>query len=103
MLELDKYTSMVYDKCNDCIDNFNFQKVFNIMQFLHWEWEGVGLPDVNKLKAEARKQLMRCLQEAYHNGEFQLSSGGLFYYAWVDKDKGLQAKIAFEAVNYRTD
>lgn len=42
---------------DDILENFNFDKVNKAMHFLNWGWGGVGVPNINQLKTQARDLL----------------------------------------------
>jgi hypothetical protein len=65
------------------IDRFDFAKVEKVMTFLDWKWVtevGYIVPDVDRLKAEALRQLQDCIREYEKRGcpqsGMNVSSGG---------------------------
>jgi hypothetical protein len=48
----------------ECLDNFDFENVQRVMEFLHWEWtSSVGVPTVDDIRGVARRQLKRAIKE----------------------------------------
>lgn len=51
---------------NDIMDNFDFHKVHEVMEFLNWTWWGEGTPEIYALKKSARSLLERVCTEKLH-------------------------------------
>lgn len=49
------------DKIEEILNNFDFNKVKRVMEFLDWKWHNVGIPNEYQLICEAR----RLLEQAY--------------------------------------
>jgi hypothetical protein len=65
----------------DIINNFDFQKVHNVMKYLDWAWYPYGTPTVDELRFAARERIesviKNCLLDAKSDQEYISSSGGL--------------------------
>lgn len=57
----------------EILNNFDFEKVHNIMVALDWKWFGVGVPSVEDLK----KQALELLNEICNYDITSSSTGGL--------------------------
>ena len=55
-----------YDTIMDCLDEFDFERVHEVMSFLDWKWADTGeVPDVHALRRSCRiylKEVIKCLQ-----------------------------------------
>lgn len=63
--------------CN-IIEEFDFEKVHNVMKFLNWEWHDTGVPDVKELKAQATELLNDAYEGSLKNANktWNISTGG---------------------------
>ena len=65
----------------DIINNFDFQKVHDVMKYLNWTWYPKGIPTVDNIIFGAREKIESvikvCLLEAKPDEEYFVSSGGL--------------------------
>ena len=65
----------------DIINNFDFQKVHDVMKHLNWTWYPKGIPTVDNIIFGAREKIESvikvCLLEAKPDEEYFVSSGGL--------------------------
>lgn len=54
-----KLTSIQKEKIVDILNNFDFQKVHNVMTYLNWRWVHAknGVPTIDELKGEATRLL----------------------------------------------
>ena len=63
------------------MNNFDFEKVHNVMNHLGWTWYPTGIPTVDNLRFAARERIesviKSCLLDANPNEEYYVSSGGL--------------------------
>lgn len=69
---------MKEDLIDSILDNFDFEKVRKVMNFLDWSWADNEVPSTYKLMNSAKKRL----EEAYtlserENRNCSISSGGL--------------------------
>ena len=79
---------------DDIIENFKFDKVQSVMEFLDWQWAGEGVPTIESLK-ETAKRLLRDAAELrlndYGNEHWEqgiiCGTGGFEARAWCNKDK----------------
>ena len=62
----------IQEQIDEIMDSFDFEKAQKIMEFLNWEWNDEGVPDIYSLRTSARKHLKTA---AEINGSS--SSGGL--------------------------
>lgn len=67
------------DKIEQVMDGFDFEKVYQVMKLLDWQWENPdnlgAIPGIERLKATAR----RLLQEVAEDRDFSRHSTGGFY------------------------
>lgn len=65
----------------DIINNFDFQRVHDVMKHLNWTWYPKGIPTVDNIIFGAREKIESvikvCLLEAKPDEEYFVSSGGL--------------------------
>lgn len=55
---------------NEILDNFNFEKVKKVMDFLNWEWFGSnGVPEIYELRQHARKLMNTAVTECLKSKE----------------------------------
>lgn len=66
---------------DNIMDNFDFEKVYNAMVALDWEWRNEGVPDVSDLRKEARNLLKTALKDKTNVG-----TGGFQVQYFSDKD-----------------
>jgi hypothetical protein len=77
MTNRDRHQKMMFD----IINNFDFQKVHDVMNHLDWAWYPYGTPTVDELRFAARERIesviKNCLLDAKPDQEYISSSGGL--------------------------
>jgi hypothetical protein len=90
----------------DIINNFDFQKVHDVMKYLDWTWYSKGIPTVDDIRFSARERIesviKNCLLDANPNEEYFVSSGGLKATAIKD-DYGQITFLQLEFVIVRWD
>ena len=65
----------------ECLDNFDFNKVQRVMEFLQWEWSSsAGVPTVYDLREGAKRLLKQVIKEDL----LFIGTGGL----WVSRPYG---------------
>jgi hypothetical protein len=75
------------------INNFDFNKVHQVMVMLGWEWGGINrTPTVGELQEMAEK----CLREAYE-GNTNISCGG-FIASYSKRDRGFMLCFTVDEV-----
>lgn len=105
---LDKTTSMIYDKCNECLDNFDFERVADVMEYLNWGWydelvKEPVVPHVSDIRALARKMLIEALENTFESKEDWFSStGGLEVHAYMVNDE-LNCSLKFVLTETETN
>jgi len=70
------------------IDNFEWDKIHEVMKFLNWTWAGYnGVPSIEEMKKDAIMYLKEayntCLSRKYKNG-YSVGSGGLIAESFYD-------------------
>ena len=91
----------------EIMDNFDFQQVHKVMEFLNWPWfDGgengePGVPDVSTLRKKARYLLRqagdRLLNDNENLPDFSVGTGGLHAIAYRDTELGIVFfKLTFE-------
>jgi hypothetical protein len=77
MIHYERHQKMMFD----IINNFEFQKVHDVMNHLDWAWYPYGTPTVDELRFAARERIesviKNCLLDAKPDQEYISSSGGL--------------------------
>ena len=77
MTNHERHQTMMFD----IINNFDFQKVHDVMKHLNWTWYSKGIPTVDNIIFGAREKIESvikvCLLEAKPDEEYFVSSGGL--------------------------
>lgn len=77
MTNHERHQTMMFD----IINNFDFQKVHDVMKHLNWTWYPKGIPTVDNIIFGAREKIESvikvCLLEAKPDEEYFVSSGGL--------------------------
>lgn len=64
---------------HECLRNFDFKKVEQVMEFLKWEWvSSGGVPNANEIEDEAERLLKACIKEDLD----YLGGGGLWVHRW---------------------
>ena len=85
------------DKLEECIFEFDFVKVWNIMEYLDWKWStpaGYKVPSIDEMKKMVRNLATDC----WKRGSQWCSSGG--FRAFVDENS---LEIVFIVENYMVD
>ena len=77
MTNHERHQTMMFD----IINNFDFQRVHDVMKHLNWTWYPKGIPTVDNIIFGAREKIESvikvCLLEAKPDEEYFVSSGGL--------------------------
>lgn len=50
-------------RIENVLDGFDFEKVAKYMKFAGWTWGGIGSPNVDQLRAHAKRYLKRAKRE----------------------------------------
>lgn len=66
-------TEKEFEAIGNIMDNFDFDKVHEVMSLLNWEWVGAekGVPTKSELRTEARRLLKMAI-----NDKNRVSTGG---------------------------
>ena len=92
---LDKESSreQIQDIIDDIIDNFDFEKVHKVMEFLNWQYwddsvKGQHVPDIHELRAAARRRIKDALREIEKTNQLRMTydSGGFVATVEIDPD-----------------
>lgn len=78
---LNDYQDQVQEAIDEIMDNFDFERVHKVMDFLNWKWFSADanseVPDPSELRKSARKQIKECLQGSVdYSDYFSISCGG---------------------------
>ena len=89
-----------YDLILDCLDEFDFERVHEVMNFLDWKWADCSeVPDVLALRRNCRtylQEVIRCaLERKDSGGEYIMASGGFRYEAKLYPDDFLWIRMSF--------
>ena len=90
-----------YDLIMDCLNEFDFDKVSDVMTFLNWTW-GEEIPTVQELRANARKYLKLVIQGALESKEkeYITATGGFRYECKIYEDGFVWLRMAFEVTDW---
>ena len=90
-----------YDLIMDCLNEFDFDRVSDVMTFLNWTW-GEEIPTVQELRAKARQYLKMVIQGALESEgkEYVSSTGGFRYECKVYEDGFVWLRMAFEVTDW---
>lgn len=95
-------------KIDNIINNFDFEKVNRVMQFLDWKWALVNwkwapaeyrVPTIKELKNHAFNILKEATSQALKNGEWSVACGGFKANAWK-KDNKINCSLVFQLETY---
>lgn len=104
MKKLDKDALIIYKKINEVIDFFDFEKVHNVMEFLDWQWQGVGVPRIYELKETARDLIIKSINKTFETLEdYNIATGGLEASSYLDENNEIQCKLTFVLEYSMTD
>lgn len=96
MKKLDEDALKIYKKINEVIDFFDFEKVHNVMEFLNWQWQGKGVPEIYELKETARNLIIESINKTLETLEdYSIGTGGFEVYSYLDETNEIQCKLAF--------
>ena len=89
-----------YDTIMDCLDEFDFERVHDVMKYLNWTWSDVkGVPEITDLRKHCRKYLQEVVRGALERkdegGEFIMASGGFRYESKLYEDGFLWLRMSF--------
>ena len=59
----------------EILENFDFDRVYKVMQHLDWKWDGDEVPNHYQLIRQARKLLEEAVKYGYNN-HHEVSMGG---------------------------
>jgi hypothetical protein len=81
------------------MDNFNFEKVQKVMEFLKWKWAPIGneVPEVYQIRQSARRLLKDAIKI-----ESSLSTGGLAVRYKKHSNGDISLELSFEIDEWRT-
>lgn len=69
-----------HDVVWQCLEDFDFDRVKQVVDFLHWQWWDESgeyvLPNMQQLRNLARNQLLQAVHAAKTEGKYTLSSSG---------------------------
>jgi hypothetical protein len=90
-----------YDLIMDCLNEFDFEKVSDVMTFLNWTW-GEEIPTVQELRANARQYLKLVIQSALESEgkEYITATGGFRYECKIYEDGFVWLRMAFEVTDW---
>jgi hypothetical protein len=77
---------------DEIIQEFDFERCYNVMNTLNWQWAGTGIPNINMLKESAINRLRTAIKGVKDkenrisvNETYFSSSGGLKGTAWKNR------------------
>ena len=91
----------IQDKINECIENFNFEQVKKVMDFLDWKWLD-EVPSMGQIMLHAQDYLNRVADKLEQHEEYTISSGGIKVWGFIDDDGEIQFKLSFILAEWDT-
>jgi hypothetical protein len=77
---------------DEIIQEFDFERCYNAMNALNWQWAGTGIPTIDMLKESAINRLRATMEgvkdkenKLSANEHYSASSGGLKGTAWKNR------------------
>ena len=95
-----------YDLIMDCLDDFDFERVSDVMTFLNWEWymdeDDIRIPTVQELRSNARKYLKEVIQGALESEgkEYITGTGGFRYECKIYENGFVWLRMSFEVTDW---
>jgi hypothetical protein len=94
-----------YDLIMDCLDEFDFERVHNVMEFLNWTWADIkGVPSITDLRKHCRKYLHNVVVGAFMRqdtgGEYIEGCGGFRFEAKIYPDDFLWLRMSFDVADW---
>jgi hypothetical protein len=91
-----------FDLIMDCLDEFDFERVHNVMKYLNWTWADVkDVPSIIDLRRHCRKYLQNVIVGALeHNGFYITATGGFRYEAKLYEDGFLWLRMSFDVADW---
>jgi hypothetical protein len=83
-----------------CIEEFGFEKVNKVMNFLNWEWAMIGVPDREKMIDVCMGLFRECLADIQDAQWVRCGTGG--FYITLYQDDGIVIEFALENISYET-
>lgn len=77
-------TDKQFEAIESIMDNFDFDKVQKVMEFLNWKWVSTenGIPSVQELRSQARRLIKEAIEE-----KVRIATGG-FRVDYFSEDGG---------------
>lgn len=77
-------TDKQFEAIESIMDNFDFDKVQKVMEFLNWKWVSTenGIPSVQELRSQARRLIKEAIEE-----KVRIATGG-FRVDYFYEDEG---------------
>jgi hypothetical protein len=97
------------DLINEVMDEFDYDKVQRVMEFLNWDWASVnGVLSVGDLKRMSRILLISCINGAMaYKKDYSASTGGFKAEATWDNERNkiysLTLRFVLEETEYYKD
>ena len=90
----------IEEQIEQIFKEFDFKKIRNVMEFLHWTWfntSGGGVPNIMELKKNARRLLMIVFEHGYdHNDKESTTGSGGFSATYYKEWNTLKLKFVLE-------
>jgi hypothetical protein len=106
MMELEtKLEAKHYDTIMDCLDEFDFERVHEVMKFLNWTWSDIAdVPEVSDLRKFCRKYLQNVIVGALERkdtgGEYIEACGGFRFESKMYPDDFLWVRMSFDIADW---
>ena len=91
-----------YDLIEEVMEEFDFEKMFNVMNYLNWEWatcveNGPSVPTIKEIRKLARSLMKDCIKKAQANEHklMTISTAGFEVY-YNETDRFLSLKFIVE-------
>lgn len=93
--EIDRTTEKA-ERINDIAHWFDFKKVAEVMQFLGWQWQDIGVPTEEKI----RSLCLSAVRDVYNNTcatmtNHSYASGGFHISSMIEDDDTISISVKF--------
>ena len=80
------------ERFNRCMEEIDFRKIENVMQFLDWKWRDIGVPTQENMRNTCRYLFDRCLEQLGGRCFAYCATGGFV----VEVDQHATVSVRFE-------
>lgn len=95
----------MYKEISEIMDNFDFDKVLDVMRYLDWNW-GMSVPTMDEIKENAFRLLVHASTNVPEDGTgfYSISSGGFCATSYIGADTNkAELELEFVLSSWGTD